>query len=84
MKVTIYTLPNCVQCDMTKKQFDKGGVQYSTVDLLTNPVATERLRAEGFLQAPIVETPNKTWSGFKLDLIKNVIAEVHLEEVQSA
>lgn len=54
-EVTVYTLPNCVQCNQTKKQLDKLGIPYDTVDLTENEEAyrfvTETL---GYKSAPVV------------------------------
>lgn len=63
--VTVYTNPQCVQCDMTKKQFDKHGIKYEVVDLASVPEKVEEFKALGFLQAPIVTTDIKVWAGFK-------------------
>ncbi len=63
--VTVYTTPNCVQCNMTKRQFDKLGVEYSVVDLSENPLKAEEFKQKGYLAAPIVTTDTKTWAGFK-------------------
>ena len=86
MKVLIYTLPNCVQCDMTKKQFDNAGVAYELIDLTDHPDTAGALKADyGFTQAPIVITAGDQWSGFKLERIKGVIQAIHAERaVKSA
>lgn len=85
MKILIYSLPNCVQCDMTKKQFDKAGVSYTSVDLSEDPVAAELVKSMGFTQAPVVATDAGSWSGFKLERIKGIIQAIDAEQaVQSA
>jgi glutaredoxin-like protein NrdH len=70
-KVTVYTLPVCVQCDRTKKLLDREGIEYDTVDLAADPVAAAKFKEEGFLQAPIVVVGNdgRRWGGFRPDLI---------------
>jgi glutaredoxin-like protein NrdH len=72
MKVTVWTTSNCVQCMQTKKQFDKLGIAYEEQSLEDNPLALDGFKAQGFLQAPIVTTDNRTWSGFRLDKIKSL------------
>lgn len=86
MRVIIYTLPNCVQCNMTKRQFDNAGVAYEVVDLQDSPeTAASFKESHGFTQAPIVYTAGDVWSGFKLERIKGVIKAIHAEQaVQSA
>ena len=72
MKVKVWTTSNCVQCIQTKKQFDKLGVVYEEESLETNILALEGFKAMGLLQAPIVETDTKRWSGFRIDKIQSL------------
>ena len=72
MKVTIWTLPSCVQCEQTKKQFDKLGIQYEEQSLEDNPLVLEGFKQQGLLAAPIVTTDTKAWSGFRLDKIQSL------------
>ena len=66
MDVTIYTNPNCVQCDQTKRYLDRVGIDYKTVDLSTNPEALEMVLEMGHKSAPVVITDKDNWSGFRL------------------
>jgi glutaredoxin len=75
MKITVWELPNCSQCMMTKREFDKRGIIYTTRKL--TPKATDRFLALGFTSAPIVETDAKRWSGFRLGKIESL--EFHLK-----
>ena len=75
MKITVWELPNCSQCMMTKREFDKRGIIYTTRKL--TPKATDRFLALGFTSAPIVETDSKRWSGFRLGKIESL--EFHLK-----
>ncbi len=70
--VTVYTTPNCVQCNMTKRQFDKLGVEYEVVDLSTDPAKLEEFKSKGLIAAPIVTTDIKVWSGFKPEKIQSL------------
>lgn len=75
MKITVWELPNCVQCNQTKREFDKRGIVYKVRKL--TPKAVDKFLAIGFTSAPIVETDAKRWSGFRLDKIKSL--EHHLK-----
>ena len=69
MTVTVYTNPNCVQCEMTKKFLDKEGIEY-TVENLQSDENYDKLVEfvnQGFKSAPIVVTDTETWSGYKPD-----------------
>ena len=69
MTVTVYTNPNCVQCEQTKKFLDREGIEY-TVENLQSDDNYEKLVEfvnQGFKAAPIVVTDTETWSGYKPD-----------------
>lgn len=76
MTITVYTLPDCVQCDRTKKYLTKAGVEFNTVDLSTSPDDYEAVKAIGYQAAPVVIVGNgdpaddKHWYGFRPDLLK--------------
>jgi glutaredoxin-like protein NrdH len=72
MQITVYTTQNCVQCMMTKKQFDKFGIRYDEIALEQHPELVEKFKEIGLLSAPIVVTDSKKWSGFRLDKIKSL------------
>lgn len=67
MTVTVYTLPECIQCELTKRAFDRRGVEYDEVPLTDQLV--QDLKSRGYLSAPIVVTPDLSWYGLKPDLI---------------
>lgn len=79
MKITVYTTPNCVQCNSTKRYFDKNNIEYDTVDLSQDEQAMAMVKEMGYSVAPVVIAGEKHWSGFRLDKIKNLVAEIHLE-----
>ena len=68
--ITVYTLPNCVQCDTTKRLMDTLELSYETVDLTKNPEAATIVRAMGYQQAPVVVAGDQHWSGFRIEKIK--------------
>ncbi len=74
--VTVYTKSNCVQCDMTKKQLDKHGIDYSEVNLEENLDKLEAFKTRGLLAAPIVTTDINEWSGFRLDKIDGLARHI--------
>lgn len=70
--VTVYSTPSCVQCMMTKKQFDKLGIEYTEVDLTEHPEKVAEFKEQGLMAAPIVTTDTKVWSGFKPGKIQSL------------
>lgn len=77
MQITLWTKPNCVQCNQTKKEFDKRGIIYQVKRLDRSPKATQRFLEMGLMSAPIVETDDRRWSGFRLHRIQSL--EYHLK-----
>ncbi len=72
MSVTIYTAPQCVQCDATKRALAKAGLDYHEVDLTDDLDARDYvLNTLGHSSAPVVEIDGDDhWSGFRPDRIK--------------
>jgi glutaredoxin-like protein NrdH len=75
MSIVLWTKPNCSQCETTKRQFDKRGIIYKIRKL--TPKAVERFIELGLTSAPIIETDDRRWSGFRLEKIKSL--EMHLK-----
>jgi glutaredoxin-like protein NrdH len=76
MNVTIFTKPNCVQCEATKRWLDRENVTYSTVDLSQNADAMHKILDLGYTSAPVVITDTDSWSGFRINKIQDLIAEI--------
>ena len=68
--VTLYSKSNCVKCSQTKRLFEKYGIAYQEVNLETHPELVEQFKAQGFMEAPVIVSPHKSWSGFRMDEIK--------------
>jgi glutaredoxin-like protein NrdH len=77
MKITLWVKPSCVQCDQTKREFDKRGIVYQVKRLDKSAKAVERFIEMGLTSAPIVETDDRRWSGFRLGKIESL--EFHLK-----
>ena len=68
---TVYTKPECPNCDRTKSYFDEKGISYTAVDITEVPAALEYITAElGYSQAPVVVNNSDDqdhWSGLRRD-----------------
>lgn len=71
--IKVYTTPDCVQCNQTKKFLDKYSVPYETIDLSTDAEAMAMVKELGYKSAPVVITPHGHWSGFKYDKLKDTV-----------
>ena len=68
--VTIFSKNSCVQCDMTKRELGKRGVEFEEKRMDLDESYLEKAKEMGYLQAPVVILPDGThWSGFRPDLI---------------
>ncbi|KQQ20716.1 NrdH-redoxin [Rathayibacter sp. Leaf299] len=72
MALTVYSKPSCVQCTTTYRVLEKKGIEYTTVDITTNPAALAYITEElGYSAAPVVVASDQNhWSGFRPDLIE--------------
>lgn len=69
MHPIVYSKPDCVQCDRTKKLMDREGILFQERPI-TDEIAQEFTR-QGLMSAPVVKTPDgQVWAGFRPDRIK--------------
>lgn len=74
MTVTVYSKDACVQCDATIRSLNKNGIDYVVVDVASDTEALEKLRAMGYMQAPVVHvSDDEHWGGFRPDRIKGLV-----------
>ena len=80
MDVTIYSKPNCPQCEATKRKFTKEGVAFREVNVTEDRRAFTMVRDEwGYQRVPVIEVRGEgfdvRWDGFRPDRMKAVIDE---------
>ncbi|UXM92541.1 glutaredoxin domain-containing protein [Paenarthrobacter sp. JL.01a] len=85
MTLTLYTQPACSQCNMTKKWLDdpeRGNLkdQYQIIDLTQSPEDLAKVKALGYMSAPVVVAGDKHWYGFRPDLLAEVTARTAQDE----
>ena len=82
MQVTVYTLPSCQQCEMTKKMLVRGAINFDIVDISETPEAAQYVRELGYTAAPVVVAGDQHWSGFRHGALQNLIAMIHGDEAK--
>jgi glutaredoxin-like protein NrdH len=82
LTVTVWRKPGCVQCDQTEREFNKRGIIYQVKRLDRSPKAVERFLELGLLSAPIVETDDRRWSGFRLNRIESLESHLKTERMR--
>lgn len=73
--LTVYSKPNCIQCEMTKMWLNRNKIQYESVDVYDHPEKLEEIKLHGFQQLPVValdEYFENAWSGFNLDRLEEL------------
>lgn len=76
MSITVYTKPECNNCDQTKRRLNKHGIDYTTVDVTEDAAAREFVTdGLGYRQMPVVVVDENThWSGFRIDALDKLAA----------
>jgi glutaredoxin-like protein NrdH len=75
MNATVYSLPECVQCNSTYKAFNRKAVDFDTVDVSKDEEAYTFTKGLGYMQAPVVVVRNadgevqEHWGGFNPEKI---------------
>lgn len=86
--ITLYTKPDCQQCDATKRALTKLGHRvgetYRVVDVTEDDAALERIKGLGYLQAPVVVAGDVHFSGFRPDRLKALPAPSTPDREQDA
>lgn len=78
MTVTVYSKPACVQCKATMRHLDSNNIDYNIIDLSTNPAALTAVKELGYLQAPVIVTPDAHWSGYQPDKIDEIALQMQV------
>lgn len=77
--LTVYSKPNCMQCEMTKMWLNQNKIEFENVDTGANPEALELLRHYGWQTLPVVAIDDeisdnsKSWSGFQIDKLEALL-----------
>lgn len=76
MSITVYTKPECNNCNQTKRRLNKHGIEYTTVDVTEDAAAREFVTdGLGYRQMPVVVVDENThWSGFRIDALDKLAA----------
>ena len=64
--VVVYSTPLCAPCEALKRSLKARGVAFSTVDLLMDEEAAERLEEQGIRSAPALEIDGRLYAGAAL------------------
>ena len=70
--ITIYSKPNCMACNFSKKYLEDKGVEFKEIDVFEDAEALAMLREKGFSQMPVVVINGEFHTGFRPDVLSKV------------
>lgn len=73
--ITIYSKPNCMQCDYTKRWLEENKIPYQSIDVMQDDQALSDLQKHGFSGVPVVAVGgfDNAWSGFRPDRLAELV-----------
>lgn len=73
MSVIVYSNPNCVQCEQTKRFLTVKGIKFESKMITSSPEVLPIIEANGYTSAPVVVAGDVSWSGFRLDKLNALV-----------
>ena len=70
--ITIYSKPNCMACNFSKKYLEDKGVEFKEINVFEDAEALTMLRDKGFSQMPVVDVGGEFHTGFRPDVLSKV------------
>ena len=72
--VTVYTKPNCMQCNFTKKYLTEKEIEFQTIDITESEEALAEVKGMGFQAVPVIVTENEeAFYGFQPDRLAKLV-----------
>lgn len=72
-QVTVYSKPNCMQCNFTKKWLDDNKIEFKEVNVMDEPQTLMVIKSWGFQSLPVVEIEGQEpFFGFQPDRLESV------------
>ena len=72
--VTVYTKPNCMQCNFTKKYLTEKEIEFQTIDITESEEALAEVKGMGFQAVPVIVAKNEeAFYGFQPDRLAKLV-----------
>lgn len=75
--ITVYSLPDCISCELTLRAFRRRGIEPTEVPM--TDAKLEEFKAQGAMSAPVVIAAGFWWYGLRPDLIQEASNAVKRE-----
>lgn len=73
MSVIVYSNPNCVQCEQTKRFLTVKEIAFESKMIADSPEVYDLIEEKGYASAPVVVAGDDSWSGFRLDKLNGLL-----------
>ena len=71
--ITIYSKPNCTQCEFSKKYLNDKGIEFKEINVFQDNEALTMLRDAGYSQMPVVDVNGDFHTGFRPELLAKAV-----------
>ena len=71
-EITVYSKPNCMACNFSKKYLTDKGVEFKEINVFEDAEALAMLRDKGFSQMPVVSINGEFHTGFQPNILAKV------------
>lgn len=71
--VKLFSRTKCMQCKMTHKWLEEHNIKFEETNIDEEPSVLEQLKEQGFMQTPVVIVKDKSWTGFRPEMLKTLI-----------
>ena len=72
-KVTVYSKPDCMQCNFTKKWLKERNIPYTELNIKEDEEALLKVKEMGFQAVPVIVTEDDSWYGFQPDKLAELV-----------
>ena len=67
--IKVYSKPNCVKCEFTKKYLTDKSIEFEEIDVFENAEALQMLRDKGYSEMPVVDINGERHTGFQPNIL---------------
>ena len=72
--IILYSKPNCMQCNFTKKYLTEKEIEFQTIDVTESEEALAKVKGMGFQAVPVIVTENEeAFYGFQPDRLAKLV-----------
>ena len=71
--ITIYSKPNCMACNFSKKYLTDKGVKFKEIDVFEDDKALAMLIDKGYSEMPVVDICGNIHTGFRPELLAKAV-----------